>query len=479
MEIVSHSVIQEICGNRDQALARMREAVDLKTRSQDLVAESWTLSKAANKGTPFTQNDRTQQQAFKDLFHRLDPVVSFETYRKQLDASIWMHLITVTGMNQLMDRTARDELYRSLCEEVPEVSVENALAMFQGLRADSTLIFQRGLARAFIELDRRFKSHDAFKIGSRIILTNVFDCFGMWNYHSRTFEVLQDVERVFAVLGGKQPDSGDLRQRISEDRGSTFKPCQSVTETRYFRIKTYKNGNAHLWFTQDDLVLKANRVLADYYGVVLPDAVEKDAKPTPQDLQSKSGQLSTELQFYRTPPAAVNLLLRQVGDLLTPGCKVLEPSAGDGAIVRALVQKGASVDAIEVDAGRAAAMVREFGNKVSLPKVTVQCSNFLTQHPRPVYDYVVMNPPFSGTHWMEHVMHAFQFLKPHGQLLAILPATAEISESAKHVAFREWAEQHCGWRRGHLFVEMPAESFLESGTRVSTVILNLRKGSEG
>lgn len=481
MEIVSHSVIQSIVAARNATLAQVQKAAEHLSNAQTLMTRASQISRDAHQGTSFTLNDRTRHQAYQDLFHNINPTVSYDIYRKQLDASIWMHLITVTGMNSLMDRTARDELYQSLCEEVPEVTVETALAMFQGLVADSGLIFQRGLARSFIELDRRFKSHDAFKIGSRIILTNVFNDWGSWNYHSRTFEVLQDVERVFAVLDGKQPNAGDMRAKIDQDRGQSLSPRQSVTETNYFRIKTYKNGNAHLWFTRDDLVDKANHVLADYYGEVFPDAVEKTNTPTPQDMHSKFGALSTNLQFYRTPDAAVQFVLHQSNiytpkrqsPLYTPA-RVLEPSAGDGAFVRELLKMGLTVDAIEVDPTRAQAMTAEFSHSEFGTQLSIQCANFLTQHPRPVYDYVVMNPPFSGTHWIEHVMHAFDFLRSRGTLIAVLPATAEVSESPKHEAFRTWAQQFRRYGAGNLFRSMPCESFAESGTRVSTVILTLQ-----
>ncbi len=84
-----------------------------------------------------------------------------------------------------------------------------------------------------------------------------------------------------------------------------------------------------------------------------------------------------------------------------------------------------------------------------------------------------MNPPFFGTHWMDHIRHAWDCLKDGGKLSAILPISAELGQSAKYVAFRRWAEKHSrGWR---LFTDLPAESFVESGTLINTVILRLEK----
>lgn len=92
----------------------------------------------------------------------------------------------------------------------------------------------------------------------------------------------------------------------------------------------------------------------------------------------------------------------------------------------------------------------------------------------PVYDAVLMNPPFAGTHWMRHVRLAFDFLKPGGELRAILPASAEVNEIPAHIRFQAWAECHRpGWRG--LWRDLPPESFAEVGTRIATVILTLRK----
>lgn len=116
-------------------------------------------------------------------------------------------------------------------------------------------------------------------------------------------------------------------------------------------------------------------------------------------------------------------------------------------------------------------MLQAIGHK----DLKVTCANFLRLTPAPVYDHVVMNPPFSGTHWMAHVIHAFDFLKPGGKLVAILPASAEVNETQRHIEFRAWVQKVGGSRYGRLFSDLPPESFAEVGTRIQTVILTLIK----
>src|SRR3546814_3048810 len=68
-----------------------------------------------------------------------------------------------------MDAEAREKFRHQLRTDPPEVSVENCLATVESLILDSRNIFLRGIANVFSRLDRRFRTHDAFAIGSKII----------------------------------------------------------------------------------------------------------------------------------------------------------------------------------------------------------------------------------------------------------------------------------------------------------------------
>lgn len=427
---------------------------------------------------------------------RFDPEASLASYRKQLDASIWSNLVERTGLRQMMDRTEKEAFDRSLAEDVPEVTEDNLRATFQRLCADADLIFARGLARAFIDLDERFKSHDAFRLGTRMILTYVFDDWGHWSYSSRKRETIVDVERVFATLDGEAPNGYGLLEQIDRDRGRGMDPRQSETTSRYFRIRGFKNGNAHLWFTRDDLVEKANRVLADYYGEVLPDAVDPDdAEP---DMFRTGRAVSKDLQFYPTPDAAADELLHE---LALDGKRILEPSAGEGGICRAIARRiadhhraeqerwrlwdesrgkpkpqpaRASITAVEVHPDRCDVLRQRTGAFGGHLPVSVVEANFLTWAPAARFDVILMNPPFYGTHWIKHVRHAFGLLADGGVLRAILPVTARLGDSKAHLEFRRWAEKH-GRRYGRQWRDLPAESFAASGTRINTTILELWK----
>lgn len=466
-ELIPRTTITELCAHRDAALLQMQEGALALQAAYKTVDEAYDRGKLACGAQFFHLPDENAESACKRLWPYFDARESVEAYRRKLDASVWKHLILLTGMSQLMDKTEKEKMEKKLAgENVPEVSEEAAREIFRALMGDARLIFQRGLARAFSELDRRFKSHDAFKIGSRIILTHVYDATGYSNFHTKQFDTIQDIERVFAVLGKKKPDLGALRNAIQADRPG-YGPRRSVTETRYFKIKIYKNGNAHLWMLRDDLVELANKELAAYYGEVLPDAATPE--DTVDDLRTVSGLPSVNLSFYPTPAKVIKAILRDVH--ITSEHTVLEPSAGTGNITRELLKLEATVHAVEIHPDRARSLKR-----IRHRRLKVYRANFLTLTLPCGYDRVVMNPPFYGTHWMQHVLRAFDLLKPGGILIAVLPISAALGTTKAHVIFQKWAaENTTRWNKKPDFQDLPAESFAESGTRVSTTILKVQK----
>lgn len=460
-DLVLRTTITEIAVQRDQALVKAHEAASLLVEGYRLMQEAEVLAKNAHGGVGFYVHQQAQDYLRLSVAFNAD--ASLAAFRKQLDARVWTRVVHLTRLHDLMDRTAREQLEADLRGDVPAFTEEAARQTFGDLLSDAPLIFQRGLARAFSDLDRRFRSHDGFKLGSRIILTRMFDEYGHFNTCSRQAYTLADVERVFAVLDQKTPAPHALADAIRADRRRGWNPQQSVTETPYFRVRCFQNGNAHLWFKRDDLVEKANQVLADYYGAVLPDA--SPVEDSIDSFRSVGGLPAKDLSFYPTPDPVVEACLNHLHP--RPGQRILEPSAGTGNMVRHLLAARVAVDAVEIDINRVRIL-----QAIQHPDLLVLADNFLRMPATALYDGVMMNPPFYGTHWIDHVTHAFNFLKPGGYLVAVLPASAEFGTTKKHEAFRQWAKKYfaCPSRP---FTDLPLESFATSGTRVSTVILTL------
>ncbi|QBJ94462.1 SAM-dependent methyltransferase (plasmid) [Streptomyces seoulensis] len=162
-------------------------------------------------------------------------------------------------------------------------------------------------------------------------------------------------------------------------------------------------------------------------------------------------------QYFPTPKPVVQRLI----DLakLTPGVRVLEPSAGSGAIAGAVTEAGATVDCIERDPGYAAVLA-DAGHQV-------HAADFLTVPAEAAYDRVVMNPPFTKGADMQHVEHALRFLKPDGLLVSVMSWTVT-TESRATAKFRTLVEA-----RGGTVEAVGKGAFRESGTDVPTVIVTI------
>ncbi|MEU0831259.1 class I SAM-dependent methyltransferase [Streptomyces sp. NPDC005969] len=167
----------------------------------------------------------------------------------------------------------------------------------------------------------------------------------------------------------------------------------------------------------------------------------------------------TDAQYFPTPAPVVARLVELAQ--LKPSMLVLEPSAGSGAIATAAAAGGATVDCIERDPGYAAVLT-DAGTARH-----VQVGDFLAVPAQPLYDRVVMNPPFTRGTDMAHVEHALRFLKPDGLLVSVM-SWAVTNQSRGTAKFRALVEQ-----RGGTVEAVPAKAFAESGTDVDTVLVTI------
>lgn len=175
--------------------------------------------------------------------------------------------------------------------------------------------------------------------------------------------------------------------------------------------------------------------------------------------------LPETFQFFPTPLSVVEQLA-ELADL-APGQEVLEPSSGDGAIAKYLATLGCAVRCIELQEAKAA-ITRAAG----LPTMV---QDFLTVTPAPIFDRVVMNPPFSKRQEAAHVLHALQFLKPGGRLVAVMSAGIQFRSDELYSQVRTLVKE----RKGSIEA-LPEGAFKSSGTDVNTCLVSIDAvGSDG
>lgn len=182
-----------------------------------------------------------------------------------------------------------------------------------------------------------------------------------------------------------------------------------------------------------------------------------------------SGEIVSEkvqYQFFATPKALAEELVRMAD--VRAAHKILEPSAGAGAIVDALCQQyrfedeSLALDVCELNPK----MVVQLKDK----GFNVVAEDFLAYNPGPVYDRIIANPPFTKQQDALHIRHMIKMLKPGGRLVSVMSnsltfRTTKLAQEVRALFDMYEAE----------VTALPEGSFKESGTGVnaSVVVLDM------
>ena len=206
----------------------------------------------------------------------------------------------------------------------------------------------------------------------------------------------------------------------------------------------------------------------DKRGFMLADA-PIDERPaytvakTPADIEGMRASLEAGVavavvpQLFPTPREVAEMVV----DLaqIEPGQRVLEPSAGTGALLGAIggrmfghnPERG-EVVAVEINQALADRLRDEF------PLTDVRAADFLKCNgDLGKFDRIIMNPPFKNGDDIRHILHARNFLNPGGRLVAICANGPRQNDALRPLA-SEWEP-------------LPEGSFKDQGTGVSTAVL--------
>lgn len=196
-----------------------------------------------------------------------------KTITREVHSAVWTYLIGATEIQSLMDADTLEKFREQVSKEPPEVTLDNLISTLTDLRDRRGPIMQQSLVNLFKKLNRTFANNDAFRLKRKIIRQYALSRY--CGFYGPTRDMLADLDRLFHVMDGKTPPShlADAGHIVGDASWKHEKHCES----EYFRFELYRNGNLHIVFKRADLVAKANKIVADYYGEVLPDARRKAA----------------------------------------------------------------------------------------------------------------------------------------------------------------------------------------------------------
>lgn len=176
--------------------------------------------------------------------------------------------------------------------------------------------------------------------------------------------------------------------------------------------------------------------------------------------------------FVPTPAPVAVQLVRFAG--VEAGDKILEPSAGAGAIIDALLQQNLNlqISYCELNCYLLDALRAKYEGRPGVHFATRDLFDLaITGEAR--FHRVVMNPPFENGRDIEHVRKAYQSLRPGGMLAAIVSEGAFSRADRKAGEFRNFLRTHDADT-----VSLPTDAFKTSGTRVQCRMVRIRARGE-
>lgn len=173
--------------------------------------------------------------------------------------------------------------------------------------------------------------------------------------------------------------------------------------------------------------------------------------------------LKKEFQFFETPASLADEMVTYAD--IRPEDWVLEPSAGQGAIIKAIHRKhpGKMVNYFELmDVNR---------HILSTIPNSNFCGDDFMMPANKTWDKIIANPPFSKNQDIDHIRRMYYVLKPKGRIVTIASTHWMYSNNKKEKLFKDW-----------LYNEVSADvntidagAFEESGTKVASTLIIIDK----
>lgn len=193
--------------------------------------------------------------------------------------------------------------------------------------------------------------------------------------------------------------------------------------------------------------------------------------------------LKKEFQFFATPPELADYLV-ELAEIDNTDW-VLEPSAGQGAIIEAIRRAAPTcmITAVELMKENFEVLKNKHGGDELLEmheldffeykkyvgkSVAPTVGNAVP--PKKGFDVIIANPPFSKNQDIDHVLAMYDVLAYRGRLVSVTSTHWERSLRKKEADFKRFLEQV-----GAEIYDIEAGTFAESGTQVGGKIVVIDK----
>ena len=283
-------------------------------------------------------------------------------------------------------------------------------------------------------------------------------------FMSRMAQVTNDVNKSLARLLGIEETEG--KKNAKEDNGSRWsveeilKHCtleDNVLKLPQVQFNKKSYAEAKKWIEEAGGSWQGGKV----QGFIFPFNPERVFSILNE---GKRCNLAQDFQFFETPSDVADWLVMLAGGIHEYD-KVLEPSAGRGALVRAIHRScpDAVVDCYEMMPENKELLLRLGG-------INIIGDDFTKSTIGKKYTKIIANPPFSGNQDIRHVRMMYDMLEQGGTLASITSAHWEFAEEKTCRDFRKWLEDVGGAK-----YEIESGAFKESGTGVRTLAIVIKR----
>ena len=145
---------------------------------------------------------------------------------------------------------------------------------------------------------------------------------------------------------------------------------------------------------------------------------------------------------------------------------ILEPSAGSGAIIKALTPGLRKfVTAVELNKDKCKEIDR-MNEGVKVIHNDFLAHDFKNQ----LFDFVIAAPPFKNNDDIHHIIKMYSLLKPNGTIVTLTTPYWTINNEEHHKLFRYFLDG-----KTHCLEMLPDNTFMEKGRTVPTALLTIYK----
>lgn len=191
-----------------------------------------------------------------------------------LNATYWQKALLLTDVLDVMPAKRREEWNESIREmKTPEFEEETVRATLQEMLNSRAKFFSERVDGIFRALSGEHVTNRPEGFGKRMILSGVYDQWGMCNYEKVNYVL--DLRQVIAKFMGRPEPSYELTNKAL--KAARDYPGEWISlDGGEMRIRAYLKGTAH-FEVHPDIAWRLNCILAHLYPMAIPP--EHRAKP--------------------------------------------------------------------------------------------------------------------------------------------------------------------------------------------------------